>query len=307
MGNRYRNRRSSLRSIILIIKAVYYRSISRLSSIGSEIDLYGRLSSFKLLIRGEFKLFLELFCSPLNIVRYFELPFVVSSIDWSNASNCLDISSPRIYFLYILSKYKNVSIDIVNPDCRDLAVTSRYLDAIINDLGRVKKHSFDASTLPFSDESFDIVSSISVIEHIPGDGDTFAIGEMWRVLKPGGNLVLTFPCAREYADEFRDQDVYEQGAPQNGQKYFFQRIYNADAINTRLLKPIDAVPKKIAFFGEKRAGTYSAYESRWIKRGLAETVKDPYYISTQYKEFDRIEDLPGLGVCCMLLEKGFSR
>lgn len=294
-----------MRSIILIVKAVYYRVKSRLPRIASEVDMFGRKSSIKLLFSGEFKLFLELICNPLNIVRYFEIPFVVSSVDWGTVRNCLDISSPRIYFLYILNKYRNVSYDIINPDVRDLEITSKCLDAFFHNNGRVKKHSFSVSTLPFSNESFDVVSSVSVIEHIPGNGDSLAIGEMWRVLKPGGKLVLTFPCAREYAEEFRDHDVYEQGAPQDGLKYFFQRIYNADAINTRILQPIDTVPKKIAFYGEIFAGTYSKYESRWIKRGLAETVQDPYYISTQYKEFDEIENLPGLGVCCLLLEKGF--
>ena len=191
-----------MRSIILIVKAVYYRVKSRLPRIASEVDMFGRKSSIKLLFSGEFKLFLELICNPLNIVRYFEIPFVVSSVDWGTVRNCLDISSPRIYFLYILNKYRNVSYDIINPDVRDLEITSKCLDAFFHNNGRVKKHSFSVSTLPFSNESFDVVSSVSVIEHIPGNGDSLAIGEMWRVLKPGGKLVLTFPCAREYAEEF---------------------------------------------------------------------------------------------------------
>ncbi len=48
-----------------------------------------------------------------------------------------------------------------------------------------------AFALPFLDSSFDCVISSQVIEHIPYDEVLFA--EMWRVLKPGGKLILGTP------------------------------------------------------------------------------------------------------------------
>lgn len=39
----------------------------------------------------------------------------------------------------------------------------------------------------YSDNYFDRVSAISTLEHIPNDGDSIAIKEMSRVLKPGGS------------------------------------------------------------------------------------------------------------------------
>jgi 2-polyprenyl-3-methyl-5-hydroxy-6-metoxy-1,4-benzoquinol methylase len=45
--------------------------------------------------------------------------------------------------------------------------------------------------IPFPDNFFDIVISSEVIEHVP---DPFkAMHELYRVLKPGGNLILTTP------------------------------------------------------------------------------------------------------------------
>ena len=45
--------------------------------------------------------------------------------------------------------------------------------------------------IPFKDNSFDIIVSSEVIEHVP---DPYhAIQELFRVLKPGGTLVLTTP------------------------------------------------------------------------------------------------------------------
>jgi dolichol-phosphate mannosyltransferase len=48
-----------------------------------------------------------------------------------------------------------------------------------------------AFALPFRDESFDCVVSSQVIEHIPRDQVLF--DEMWRVLRPGGMLIIGTP------------------------------------------------------------------------------------------------------------------
>ena len=50
----------------------------------------------------------------------------------------------------------------------------------------------DLTRLPFPDASFDLVSCISVLEHMPPDTRTRGVQEMARVLKPGGQLLLTY-------------------------------------------------------------------------------------------------------------------
>lgn len=49
----------------------------------------------------------------------------------------------------------------------------------------------DAQKLPFATASFDVVVSCETIEHIPDPGA--ALGEMYRVTRPGGSLLLTTP------------------------------------------------------------------------------------------------------------------
>jgi len=49
----------------------------------------------------------------------------------------------------------------------------------------------DITALPFDTESFDHVICSEVMEHIPDDG--LAAGELVRVLKPGGSLVVSVP------------------------------------------------------------------------------------------------------------------
>jgi len=45
-----------------------------------------------------------------------------------------------------------------------------------------------ATELPFADSSFDVLWTVTVLEHVP-DPER-ALGEIWRVLKPGGYLFL---------------------------------------------------------------------------------------------------------------------
>jgi SAM-dependent methyltransferase len=52
----------------------------------------------------------------------------------------------------------------------------------------------DAADLPFHDCSFDIATALDVIEHL--DDDYIALKELWRVLKPGGILVVSVPAYR---------------------------------------------------------------------------------------------------------------
>lgn len=49
----------------------------------------------------------------------------------------------------------------------------------------------DAASLPFKDNSFDCCVLVDVIEHIPDKEKTF--GEIWRVLKKDGVLIMTTP------------------------------------------------------------------------------------------------------------------
>ncbi len=55
----------------------------------------------------------------------------------------------------------------------------------------VKLEYQDLTKITYADNTFDAVSCISVVEHIPAPLDQVAIREMLRVLKPGGVFILT--------------------------------------------------------------------------------------------------------------------
>ena len=59
----------------------------------------------------------------------------------------------------------------------------------------------DATSLPFADNSFDLVTMFDILEHVPRDDK--AAAEALRVLRPGGFLLLTSPNERWRFPYFR--------------------------------------------------------------------------------------------------------
>lgn len=51
-----------------------------------------------------------------------------------------------------------------------------------------------ATELPFADASYDVVLSLEMMEHLPAEVRAAALGEMLRVVRPGGRLIVTFPA-----------------------------------------------------------------------------------------------------------------
>ena len=49
-----------------------------------------------------------------------------------------------------------------------------------------------AEALPFTEQSFDLVCMLDVLEHVAGERQ--ALAETYRVLRPGGHLLLTVPA-----------------------------------------------------------------------------------------------------------------
>ena len=75
----------------------------------------------------------------------------------------------------------------LNIDERQLERARQQVQAIGNN--SIEFHQGDACTLPFSDNSFDVVLAVECIFHFPSRDKFFK--EAYRVLKPGGYLALS--------------------------------------------------------------------------------------------------------------------
>lgn len=93
----------------------------------------------------------------------------------------------------------------------------------------------DVQSLSYEDNSFDIVTCISVIEHVPDDAT--AMKEMARVLKKGGVLALSTDVHPQY---LLYPDALRSARKKAGLKYEGlpdARGYDVDSLYERLIEP----------------------------------------------------------------------
>jgi 2-polyprenyl-3-methyl-5-hydroxy-6-metoxy-1,4-benzoquinol methylase len=77
--------------------------------------------------------------------------------------------------------------------------------------------------LSFKNSSFDAISAVSTIEHIPANGDIEALAELGRVINPGGLIFVSVP--------------YEQAYREGSWGPWFQRYYDGSSLLNRLVVP----------------------------------------------------------------------
>jgi SAM-dependent methyltransferase len=190
--------------------------------------------------------------NPLSYPRWMEYDLAVNGLGHIDGCRVLDIGSPKLPALVLA---RNTNCELYATDIRDYFIpsTSQFLTnlGLGHRLGRnIHLEVQDARELTYPDASFDRVFSISVLEHIPDHGDSEAMREIARVLRPGGILTLTVPFkASGYREDWVRGKVYERAGDASGST-FYQRHYDEDTLNTRLIAPSELAGEQIVYFGE---------------------------------------------------------
>jgi SAM-dependent methyltransferase len=163
----------------------------------------------------------------MNYARIMELPLTLRLLQASREDTILDVSSPKLLAMYFaLNGYDGV-------------VAADLEDYFLSDFEAYKKHGnisiqtavFDAAReIPYPDAHFDKIFSVSVLEHIPDDGDILAVREMLRVMKPSGSLVITLPAFAYYVEEWTSSKSYWKSVHNEEGKTFFQRRYDHETL-----------------------------------------------------------------------------
>jgi SAM-dependent methyltransferase len=173
----------------------------------------------------------------------------------------LDVGSPKLLGLYLghVTAAALTLTDITDLNVDEYRIMWRALQRDAR--GTVEFVLQDARSLQWPDAAFDVVYSMSVIEHVEGDSaDALAVRELLRVLKPGGLLIVSVPFGPTYVEQRRigvagaARRTGDQGA------YFFQRIYDARAFRARILSQTAAL--------ERVEVTTVARRLPWVARGF---------------------------------------
>jgi SAM-dependent methyltransferase len=172
---------------------------------------------------------------PISYWRTAEFQYVLQALDLPPQATVLDLGSPKELGA-ILARDRGLrvtSTDIL-PQEVEIAGTYARSSARSPELGGgLTAELQDGRALTYPDDSFDAAFSVSVLEHIPDGGDSEAVGQLLRVVKPGGLVVFTVPFDREYRETFVASHVYERDFV--GQPVFFERHYDEPTLRTRLL------------------------------------------------------------------------
>lgn len=104
----------------------------------------------------------------------------------------------------------------------------------------IRECDFETDRFPFDDNSFDIVHSKSVIEHV-ANADNF-LSEVRRILKPGGLAILMCPDwgtqGYMYYDDYTHVKPWTRKGLQNA-----MRIHGFKQIDSRLFRQLPALWK----------------------------------------------------------------
>ena len=190
---------------------------------------------------------------------------------------------------------------MINPDESDLHKT-QHLSRQLALFDRISWHSHIIGDYTHAGSPPDLITTISVIEHIPNDGDIDAVAKLWTMLGDDGVLILSVPVARTGYLEFIDFNEYELLDSDANGFCFGQRYYSWDDLRQRIF-PITGNPTSWELIGEK--------EAFWFERDRARKNGDPYFplsgepfrFAMQFRRFDNLEQLPGMGVIAMVFKK----
>jgi len=183
--------------------------------------------------------------------RVIEIPLALNRLDVTHGSTVLDVGCCGSVTPFLLARkgILTVGIDMHSQGmtaqaesferCRDWKGSG----VIVPLVG-------DARRLPFPDDSFDAVLALSTLEHIPDDGDSMAMAEIARVLRPGGRVFVSLEHGEYFREEWVSKDIGVEYRSDSEERTFV-RYYDPDAIKNRIVQPSGLTVIERGYFGER--------------------------------------------------------
>jgi SAM-dependent methyltransferase len=219
-----------------------------------ELGLYGLnlRAGYHLLAARRWMRGLRYLAEPISYWRSLEFRLVWEHGNFRAGERVLDVGSPKPFSLYLA---RSVGAVVDSTDIEDYFMDEFSLlrDATGVPAEQMPIRVEDGRRLSYADCQFDKIYSVSVLEHIPDDGDSQCARELGRVLAPGGSCLITVPFWPTSRDVYRKPNFYWSGVsgPEQEGLVFFQRRYSADDLQKRLIGPSGLVAEKVLYVGER--------------------------------------------------------
>lgn len=208
-----------------------HQTVRRWRSAGFQLYFFTIGLAIRTLLAGKLSMGLKLLTASVGYWRFWPNGITLDQIRPQHR-DILDVSSPKIVSLFLAS---DGSRSVLATDLDDPKLFNRWVKyAGMAGWQNYRAEFQDARSIRHTDASFDFIYSISVIEHIPGNGDTEALREFARLLRPGGIVVVEVPYRRQREEIVLHYD--SKGAPLDAPR-FYERHYDKALLDERLRIP----------------------------------------------------------------------
>jgi|GEM_PF-1798326 len=254
--------------------------------------------------RGDFITAAKRIINPLSLPRPIEFDLICHRLAPEiTGKDVLDIGSPKLAGLVMAAQNPSTLVltdiqgDFISPWTK-LMNASGYGKRLGKDIFLQRE---DARKLTIPQNTIDYAYSISVLEHVANDregnpGDTQAMQQIAKVLRPGGVVTLTVPYdSRGYREEYHNGTIYEREAKLD-QANFYQRYYDAQALVERLIRPTGLILEKQVYFAP-----ILPFEEQWNRIPMkAKVPLLPFQGALGYLLINEVSEKQGSGVALRL-------
>ncbi|MFH1612671.1 MAG: class I SAM-dependent methyltransferase [bacterium] len=187
----------------------------------------------------------------MDFCKYHEYKNILKNIFLKNGDVLLDIGCSDSYFPWYLSSKNDIIIYLADLNEKVLIEQKKNFQKMPFANSKIKILQEDITQLANKSNCFDLVFAIQIFSLLPSDMDIQAIKEIYRVLKKNGQAIISISYNVNYSD-------YENSSNDNYWN-LKHRIYNLDAIKTRLIESTGFKIKKNIFFGDNTISKLSNF------------------------------------------------
>jgi hypothetical protein len=192
----------------------------------------------------------------------------------------LDVSSPWLFPLALLSQHGAASATLLSRDA--LRLRNLLIAAKVKVTGAIR---CEASDQKLDDASYDTVTSLWASEDSPFNAGS--VEELWRVLRPGGSLLLSVPCTGGCAEWITEH--YEQSSAAMPPHDYDPKML-AHGLFARM-----GLPRRYAIYGAESANLHEPLKAKQS----VECADHSFAIGRYWRCYANLRELPGKGVIVM--------